>query len=156
MRSRIGFSSLRHTLGLALAITAAAIALPGRPACADLILKNDYKATISVAVAFYQAPAACSLLGGWEVKGWYVIAPGQSATAIYGDLRKRNPYDGGTYYLYAFATDGAEWKGPHLTTLNMSQAFDICDGVTTAGTERRGFFPIFTNGSVSWSQRFTP
>jgi uncharacterized membrane protein len=120
---------MRNIVRLALALTAAAIALQGRAAHADLRFTNQSESTIYVAMG-WRDMAYCGEWGGWRAAGWYPVQKGETTTVWYGNCASMNRY----WYYYAESADGsAKWEGDVPFTVSATSAFDICDGGTLGG-----------------------
>jgi uncharacterized membrane protein len=132
-----GKSPLRRVLGLALAITVAAVALPGRAAHADLTFTSHYGS--KVYVAFASSDATCpgaTYYDRWRVKGWYAVEPGQLITVLVGTVAQKE------IFWYAESADRkAVWAGSWPFPVTPS-AFDHCSVERPDGGELRFFSDI--------------
>ena len=90
-----------------------------------LHLCNNYTSLISTAIMFY-SPETCGGDGqDFEYMGWWNIQPGACAFVYANDLEDLNRF----WYVYAIATDGAEWSGPFVReSVPLSKAFNKCWG----------------------------
>jgi len=133
---------MRNIVRLALALTAAAIAMPGRAAHADLKFTNQSESTIYVAIGWRDV-AHCGEWGGWRSAGWYPVRKGETATVWYGDCASMNRY----WYYYAESEDGSKWDGDVPFDVHPTAPFDICQDGTIASDLKVYYFRGFDVGS---------
>jgi uncharacterized membrane protein len=124
-----------------LAVVAAAIALPGKAAHADLKFTNHFQTPIYVLIGWYDENS-CGSFDPWRAKGWYRVDRGQTATLFYGDLTHVGRY----WYYYAMSEDRSfVWEGDYYFFVNPDAAFDICD-TPGPGVDKLGFREMDLNG----------
>jgi uncharacterized membrane protein len=81
-----------------------------------LYFKNKTNETVQVAISY---PSSCP--GGWAVKGWWKLAPGQEKKVWTGWAGAHR------FYYYAESTSsGRQWSGDFWTTV-YRDAFDKCE-----------------------------
>lgn len=83
----------------------------------EIRFRNNYPATVSVAVMFY-SPGTCGQHGNWGTRGWWNIAPGQMTHVLNTDNR--------FMCYYAEAGDGARWVGNFGPMYVYRNSFDSC------------------------------
>ena len=83
----------------------------------EIRFRNNYSATVSVAVMFY-SPGTCAEYGRWGTRGWWNIAPGRMAHVLNTDNRY--------FTFYAEASDGARWGGTYGPIYVYRTRFDSC------------------------------
>jgi uncharacterized membrane protein len=124
-----------------LAVAAAALALPGKTAHADLKFTNYYQKPVYVAIG-WNDDQSCNPNNPWRAKGWYRIERGETKTLWYGDLAAKR-----YWYFYAMSEDRTYlWQGDYYFWVNSDQAFDICDDPGPGIEPRWGFRELDMNG----------
>src|SRR4051812_30611185 len=74
-----------------------------------LYFRNQTNQSVSVAIGYHWPN--CPDGDNWAKKGWWVIAPGQTAT-VRGGASK-----GAKYFWHAHTSGGLQWSGEFLTNL---------------------------------------
>jgi uncharacterized membrane protein len=106
-----------------LAVAAAALALPGKAAHADLKFTNHFAQPVYVLMGFYD-PNSCGSFNPWRAIGWYKVERGQTVATYSGNIGSVSPY----WYYYATSEDRkTNWTGDYDFMVNLTAGFDICD-----------------------------
>jgi hypothetical protein len=94
-----------------------------------LYFRNQTNRTVNVALGYHWPN--CPDGDNWAKKGWWVIAPGQTATV------RGGASNGAKYFWHAHTDTGAQWGGEFVTNLP-TNAFDWCwPTSSTNSTPRR-------------------
>ncbi|MFC7263745.1 DUF1036 domain-containing protein [Streptomyces lutosisoli] len=93
---------------------------------------NQYPQKLAVTIMWYTPN--CVDGGDWTKKGWWNLAPGQSAVVHGGDLSDINRY----WCYFAHAADGAFWAGD-LARQAPSRAFDWCEWTSSTDSTQIGY-----------------
>ena len=94
-----------------------------------LYFRNQTNRTVSVALG-YSWPN-CPDGDNWAKKGWWNIAPGQTATV------RGGASNGAKYFWHAHTDTGVQWSGEFVTNLP-TNAFDWCWPTSSTNSTPRG------------------
>ncbi|MDJ0824786.1 MAG: DUF1036 domain-containing protein [Rhodobacter sp.] len=120
-----------------LLILAAAVAGAGTAVKAELQICNDTGQTQSVSIGYKGDD-------DWTSEGWWNIAPGDCATPVTGDLKKR-------YYYYRAEVDGGDFEGENYFFCTTTEEYTIVGDTECEdrGYDRESFTEIDTGETAT-------
>jgi uncharacterized membrane protein len=106
-----------------------------------------------VQVTFQWSSPNCPDGGGWETKGWWILAPGETKTVFGVDLQTVGRH----YYYYAESITRKTWSGP-FQTCTPHPAFDWCLNTCNNAPETRilGYREIYIGSYNNYTLTLIP
>jgi uncharacterized membrane protein len=92
----------------------------------------------------------CSDGGDWKKKGWWQIAPQQTAVVYGADVAALHSCS----YFYAESADGREWAGP-IPEYVPQRAFDWCVNTSSTDARRVGMREVCTGNFNNYTVNLT-